>query len=116
VRDHYVEVTTTGGQHMLLMRLTDAIDELDDLPGERIHRSHWAAAAHLRRIARRGQKQVVLLSDGRDLARQQELRRRGRGAAGRRRLTLGATPYCCAARALISLWISMTSSGQVDLM
>jgi hypothetical protein len=67
VRDHYVEVTTTGGQHMLLMRLTDAIDELDALPGERIHRSHWAAAAHLRRIARRGQKQVVLLSDGREL-------------------------------------------------
>jgi DNA-binding LytR/AlgR family response regulator len=67
VRDHYVEVTTTGGQHMLLMRLTDAIEELDDLPGERIHRSHWAAARHLRRIARRGQKQVVLLSDGREL-------------------------------------------------
>jgi DNA-binding LytR/AlgR family response regulator len=81
VRDHYVEVTTTTGRHMLLMRLTDAIDELDDLPGERLHRSHWAAAAHLERFERRGQKQVVFLSDGRNLARQQELRRRGRGAS-----------------------------------
>jgi DNA-binding LytR/AlgR family response regulator len=67
VRDHYVEVTTTAGRHMVLMRLTDAIEELDDLPGERLHRSHWAAAAHLTRLERRGQKQVVYLSDGRDL-------------------------------------------------
>lgn len=67
VRDHYVEVTTTKGMHTLLIRLTDAIEELDGLPGERLHRSHWAATAHLRIVARKGQKHVVRLSDDREL-------------------------------------------------
>lgn len=67
VRDHYVEVTTTTGFHTLLMRLSDAVEELDGLPGERLHRSHWAAAAHLKGVTRRGQKRVAILSDAREL-------------------------------------------------
>lgn len=67
VRDHYVEVTTTTGFHTILMRLTDAIDELEGLAGERLHRSHWAAAGHLKGLRRSGQKHVAILSDGREL-------------------------------------------------
>lgn len=41
--DHYVEIFTTRGKAMVLMRLADAIKETGGAPGLRIHRSHWVA-------------------------------------------------------------------------
>ncbi|WP_293441494.1 hypothetical protein [Planktotalea sp.] len=41
-----MNVTTTLGSEMILMRMADAIDLLDGIAGVQTHRSHWAAQAH----------------------------------------------------------------------
>lgn len=67
VQDHYVEVSTTGGRAMVLMRLSDAMAEAAPVPGLQIHRSHWVALDQVRAARRQGDGGVVTLSDGRDL-------------------------------------------------
>lgn len=62
--DHYVNVCTTKGHEMLLMRLSDAIKEVGSTAGLQIHRSHWVATdqiADVRRINDRGE---ITLSTG----------------------------------------------------
>jgi hypothetical protein len=65
VNDHYVDVTTTKGTDMLLMRLVDAIREAGD--GFQVHRSHWVARDHIASVKRDGAKAVIKTSDGRDI-------------------------------------------------
>lgn len=67
MQDHYVEVTCEHGQDLILMRLSDAMAELDGLEGVQIHRSHWVAAHAIAGIEKSGQKIAVTLSDGRSL-------------------------------------------------
>ena len=43
--DHYLKVHTDKGQHMLLMRLKDALMQLEGFPGLQTHRS-WCVANH----------------------------------------------------------------------
>jgi hypothetical protein len=65
VNDHYVEVFLHDGTcHRVLMRLTDAIGEMDDTPGYYTHRSHWVAAAHVKSSLREGSREFVILTDG----------------------------------------------------
>ncbi|WP_406870827.1 LytTR family DNA-binding domain-containing protein [Thioclava sp. 'Guangxiensis'] len=42
-RDHYVHVTTSKGSHQVLIRLADAMAELEGVQGLQVHRSHWVA-------------------------------------------------------------------------
>lgn len=67
MQDHYVEVTTTEGNHLCLLRMSDAIAELEGLPGQRVHRSHWVASRHMRSLSKQNTRKSVVLSDGRDL-------------------------------------------------
>ena len=67
MQDHYAEITTTAGKALILMRLRDAIELLENHPGTRIHRSHWVARAHVDRIARSGRRSEVVMKDGRRL-------------------------------------------------
>lgn len=67
MQDHYVEVTTVKDKHLILIRLGDAIAELDGLDGVRVHRSHWVAKRHLRGIETTKTKTLATLSDGRTL-------------------------------------------------
>lgn len=67
MQDHYVEITTTLGSEMLLMRLSDAIDLLDGMPGTQTHRSHWAACTHAVELVKAGRRHELTLSDGRIL-------------------------------------------------
>ena len=67
MQDHYVEVTTTRGKALILMRMADAIGELDGLQGQRIHRSHWVARAHVSATRKSGHRRFVELKDGRKL-------------------------------------------------
>lgn len=67
MHDHYVEITTKTGKQMVLMRLGDAIAELDGLPGLQVHRSHWVALSHISTLTKQGRKHVISLSDGREL-------------------------------------------------
>lgn len=48
-QDHYVEVTTQKGSAMVLMRLGDAVRDLEPLGGLQVHRSWWVNPAHLAR-------------------------------------------------------------------
>lgn len=65
VNDHYVDVTTTKGTEMLLMRLADAIGEAG--LGLQVHRSHWVSTDHIASVTRDGAKAVIKTSDGRDI-------------------------------------------------
>lgn len=64
VQDHYVEVHTDKGMSLILMRLTDAIAEASDVPGERVHRSHWVARDAINDVIRREGRVFVRMSDG----------------------------------------------------
>ncbi len=63
-RDHYVEVVTDKGPSQILLRLSDAIAELDGVDGCRVHRSHWVAAAAVVGQESAGDKRFLLLRDG----------------------------------------------------
>lgn len=54
--DHYVRIHTVSGSQLLLMRLSDAIAEMDDAEGLRTHRSWWVSrhAIHSMQLDRRG--------------------------------------------------------------
>lgn len=57
--NHYIRVVTNDGtEHRVLMRLRDAIQEVDVEPGVLVHRSHWVAKAAIAGVTR---------DDGRDL-------------------------------------------------
>lgn len=67
VQDHYVEVFTTRGRDLLLMRLSDAIAEAEGVPGLQVHRSHWVALDQVRGARRQGDGAVLTLADGREV-------------------------------------------------
>lgn len=67
VEDHYTRVRTTAGEHLLLMRLSDAIKEVGDTPGAQVHRSHWAAWDQVTAARRDGDRAILTLSDGTDI-------------------------------------------------
>lgn len=64
--DHYVEVFTTTGHTVILMRFGDAVTELGGL-GMRAHRSYWMAYGHLERLVRRGRRRFVRLTGGHEV-------------------------------------------------
>jgi len=66
-QDHYVEVVTDTGSELCLIRLVDAIAEVDPEPGFKIHRSHWVAAKAIVSLEVNGSGAQIKLSDGRAL-------------------------------------------------
>ncbi len=67
VQDHYVELTTTKGASLLLMRLSDAIAETAPTKGLQIHRSHWVALNQIENVRRQGDRAIVSLKNGAEL-------------------------------------------------
>lgn len=67
VQDHYVEVHTDKGRHLLLMRLSDAIGEMAGIDGLQVHRSHWVATGAVRTSVRRDGRLHLNLADGSDI-------------------------------------------------
>ncbi len=63
VSGHYLEVVTTSGSVVVLMRLADAVAALGDC-GMRIHRSYWVASRHIRHLVRRDHRMLLCLTDG----------------------------------------------------
>jgi hypothetical protein len=62
--DHYLRLHTSKGQDLILMRLSDAVAELDGVEGAQVHRSWWVARAAVA-DARRGDGRATLtLTDG----------------------------------------------------
>lgn len=65
VDDHYVEVhLQDGSSQRLLMRLADAVSEMDETPGFYTHRSHWVAADQVVAAFREKQREFLRLRDG----------------------------------------------------
>lgn len=62
--DHYLVVQTTQGSGRMIMRFRDALSDLEDFPGFRIHRSHWVAAQAVLRVRAEGRRHVMDLIDG----------------------------------------------------
>ncbi|WP_350335017.1 LytTR family DNA-binding domain-containing protein [Coralliovum pocilloporae] len=63
MRDHYVEACAADGSELVLMRFSDAISELENLQGARVHRSHWVVRAAVRSVLREnGRYSLELLS------------------------------------------------------
>ena len=64
VSDHYVNVMTSKGQFMVLMRLSDAIEEVAPTHGMQVHRSHWVATDQIERIERVGDRAACHMTSG----------------------------------------------------
>lgn len=62
--DHYLRVHTSKGADLVLMRLSDAIVELEGLEGAQTHRSWWVARDAVERARRDGDKVVLTLKGG----------------------------------------------------
>ncbi|HWF77076.1 MAG TPA: LytTR family DNA-binding domain-containing protein [Caulobacteraceae bacterium] len=62
--DHYLRLHTSQGQDLILMRLSDAIEELEGLEGAQTHRSWWVARAAVAGAERLDGRAVLTLKDG----------------------------------------------------
>ncbi|WP_439136677.1 LytTR family DNA-binding domain-containing protein [Roseicyclus sp.] len=62
--DHYLEIQTTQSTGRMIMRFRDAMPDLEELAGFRIHRSHWVAAEAVLRVRAEGRRHVMDLIDG----------------------------------------------------
>lgn len=67
VADHYTEVTTSRGRELILLRFSDALEELGGTEGLQVHRSHFIADSHVERLLRGDGRLAVLLKDGREI-------------------------------------------------
>uniref|UniRef100_UPI003A911B6A LytTR family DNA-binding domain-containing protein n=1 Tax=Minwuia sp. TaxID=2493630 RepID=UPI003A911B6A len=62
--DHYIRVYTAQGDDLILHRFSDAMIELENLDGLRVHRSWWVARAGLADVARHDRKVFLVLKNG----------------------------------------------------
>jgi len=62
--DHYLRLHTSLGQDLILLRLGDAISELEGIEGARTHRSWWVARGAVRGVEREDGRATLALPDG----------------------------------------------------
>jgi hypothetical protein len=62
--DHYLRVHTSRGTDLILMRLSDAVAELEGLEGAQTHRSWWVAKAALADVKSGDGRATLKLKDG----------------------------------------------------
>ena len=62
--DHYLRLHTSKGQDLILMRLSDAVAELEGLEGAQTHRSWWVAKAAVTAAKRGDGRATLTLKDG----------------------------------------------------
>lgn len=62
--DHYLRVHNSAGGTLILMRLSDAIGELDGIEGAQVHRSWWVARAAIERVEKSGRNWSLALKGG----------------------------------------------------
>ena len=63
-QEHYVRLTTTAGNRMVLHRFSDLLRELPEAEGLRVHRSHWVAFAAVSGAYRQGPNLRLKLRSG----------------------------------------------------
>ena len=62
--DHYLRVHTDRGSDLLLMRLADAVTELEGIEGAQTHRSWWVAREAVAAVRRGDGRATLTLKDG----------------------------------------------------
>jgi len=62
--DHYVRIFGAAGEQLVLMRLRDAIADLQDDQGLQVHRSWWVSRAAVASVRRIGRTAELTLVDG----------------------------------------------------
>ena len=62
--DHYLRIHTDRGSDLILMRLSDALEELEGLEGAQTHRSWWVARSAVRDVARGDGRATLSLEGG----------------------------------------------------
>lgn len=62
--DHYLRLHTSRGQDLILMRLADAVAELEGLEGMQVHRSWWVARDAIADAKRGDGRALLTLKDG----------------------------------------------------
>ncbi|HEX5262708.1 MAG TPA: LytTR family DNA-binding domain-containing protein [Phenylobacterium sp.] len=62
--DHYLRLHTSKGQDLILMRLSDAIAELEGIEGAQVHRSWWVARDAIAEARRGDGRATLTLKDG----------------------------------------------------
>lgn len=62
--DHYLRIHTDRGSDLILMRLSDALVELEGLEGAQTHRSWWVARDAVREVSRGEGRATLTLDDG----------------------------------------------------
>jgi len=63
VKDHFVEVVTSQGMFTIRLRFTDAIAEMEPVPGHCTHRSHWVADDAIEEVKREAGKIFLRLKN-----------------------------------------------------
>jgi DNA-binding LytR/AlgR family response regulator len=64
--DHYLRLHTDRGSDLILMRLSDALNELEGLEGAQTHRSWWVARDAVASVARGDGRAALTLDGGAD--------------------------------------------------
>lgn len=62
--DHYLRLHTSKGQDLILMRLSDAIAELEGIEGAQVHRSWWVSRDAIAEAVRGDGRATLTLKDG----------------------------------------------------
>ena len=62
-QDHYVQVTTSKGSALVLLRMSDAVNDLGGLDGLQIHRSWWVNLRHASHLGKSATGRVQLVMD-----------------------------------------------------
>jgi hypothetical protein len=62
--DHYLRIHTDRGSDLILMRLSDAVEELEGLEGAQTHRSWWVARDAVRAVERNDGRATLTLEGG----------------------------------------------------
>ena len=63
-QDHYLRLHTSKGQDLILMRLSDAVAELEGIEGAQVHRSWWIARDAVTDAERGDGRATLTLKDG----------------------------------------------------
>ncbi|EDL49476.1 LytTR family DNA-binding domain-containing protein [Erythrobacter sp. SD-21] len=64
MEDHYVRAHTALGSELVLLRLRDAVEELEAVEGLQVHRSWWVARGAVDDIRREGRNVRLVLANG----------------------------------------------------
>jgi len=63
-QDHYLRVHTEGGAELILMRFSDALEDVQGLDGVQSHRSWWVARSAIAGGRSSGRRGTLLLKNG----------------------------------------------------